>query len=198
MEDSTLVYSSLEELNEDVQYCNCNVLAPGTCLVRASTWTNLQQQDVASLDVMFYKNVRVVSYVNSPSGRKSVAVTGHGYVEVTLDTDAKWTIVGRTKNSNGLSVGTVEDGWKRRYGMFSSYRSDLFGPTRAVELLQWIRETGSNQYSTVNVDVLTMISWVKDVYIRDRKYVVPSSMTQYLTQVCNIPEQSLLKVNAVE
>lgn len=128
--------------------------------------------------------------------RENVFVTGHGYVEVTLDTDAKWTIVGRTSNVNGLSVGCVEDEWKQRYDMFSSSHSEVLGPVRAAQLLQHIRSTdNSNKRETGYVHVLRMIDWIKEVYTRDKKYVVPSSVATYLIKVCNVPEYRLLKLN---
>lgn len=200
VEESTLVYSSLQDLEADVTYCNNNVLIPGTCLIKAKTWKNSQQQNIASLDVMFFRNMKIGQFVDkSRRFRDNVLVTGRGYVEVTLDTDAKWTIVGKTSNVKGLSVGCVEDEWKQRYGMFSSSHSTLFGPVRAAQLLQYIHSSDDVKRETnyIHVDVWNMIDWVKEVYTRDKKYVVPSSMAAYLIKVCNVPEYRLLKTNNV-
>ena len=92
----------------------------------------------------------------------------------------------------------MEDGWKQRYDMFSSSHSEVLGPVRAAQLLQHIHSTDNSdkrETGYVHVHVLSMIDWIKEVYTRDKKYVVPSSMATYLIKVCNVPEYRLLKLN---
>lgn len=97
---------------------------------------------------------------------------------------------GRINNVNGATVGSCGGEFRHRVGLIPREDGSMFYPSDILEVFKLVNGMDS-EFRVISVD--TMVRYVSELYFRNPKYVVPSSMVKYLARYHNISPSKLLK-----
>lgn len=194
--DNKATYETLYEFEQDVKRVNNLLNDADTVLTSATTWTNASRKECYSIEFVVARNVTATRsegqhYYFANSFHENVSVRDTGYFfDLHAHLEMKFEFGGRINNVNGATVGSCGGEFRHRVGLIPREDGSMFYPSDILEVFKLVNGMDS-EYQVISVD--TMIRYVSELYFRNPKYVVPSSMVKYLARYHNISPNKLLK-----